>query len=169
MRALALTAVLLLAACSGQAASTSPSSSNPAPSSTGPTAPTSPPSELASAAPSESPIASKPVPSGPCIDTGELADNADVVLQVIQGLVADLKVPNADQARADAGTAVSGLNKLADLVAPATAEAAKDFRTAASLLNTAMPKFPGGASLVGQAQSDVTTGLLVARTVGCPN
>jgi hypothetical protein len=92
-----------------------------------------------------------------------------VVLEVLQGLVADLKIPNAAQARTDAGTAVSGLNKLGDLVAPATAEAAKDFRTAASVLTTAIPKFPGGESLVTQAQSDVTTGLTVAGTFGCPS
>jgi hypothetical protein len=146
MRWLALISVVLVAGCSGQAAPTSTPVSSPSPSSISSTAPSSPPT----VAPSAASVASKPLPSGPCIDTGDLADHADVVLEVLQGLVADLKIPNAAQARTDAGTAMC-------------------FRTAASVLTTAIPKFPGGESLVTQAQSDVTTGLTVAGTFGCPS
>ena len=121
------------------------------------------------AAPTESPVTSAPGPSGPCIDTGELADTADVVLVVIQGLIADLKLPDVEKARTDAGTAVSGLKRLADFVGPVQPDAAKVFRTAAGELDTATPKFPGGLSLVDQAQADVTAGLTLARAAGCPD
>jgi hypothetical protein len=91
------------------------------------------------------------------------------VLVVIQGLIADLKLPDVEKARTDAGTAVSGLKRLADFVGPVQPDAATVFRTAASELDTATPKFPGGLSLVDQAQTDVTAGLTLARAAGCPD
>ena len=113
------------------------------------------------------PTTSAPGPSAACIDTGEFADNAESVVVVLQGVVSALKLSNIDQARTAAGTAASGLRRLADFVGPVQPEAAKDFRTAASELDSATAQFPGGLSLVDQAQTDVTNGFLLARAAGC--
>lgn len=107
-------------------------------------------------------------PASPCIDTSQFADNAESVMGSIQGVVTALKAANADQARTSAATASSGLKKLADSVDPAQPEAAKDFRTAATELDSAATQFPGGLSTVEQAQTDVNNGLLLARAAQCP-
>ena len=87
----------------------------------------------------------------------------------MQGLIAALNVPSVNEARTDAGAAVSGLKRLADFVAPDQPAAATDFRNAASELTSAQAKFPGGVTLVDQAQTNLTAGLQLARTVGCPD
>lgn len=113
------------------------------------------------------PVASAPGPSGACIDLTEFADNGESVMVVLQGVSSALKASNPDEARTAAGTAASGLRNLADFVGPAQPEAAADFRTAASELDSAVAQFPGGQSLVDQAQADVAKGLALARTAGC--
>jgi hypothetical protein len=113
------------------------------------------------------PNTSAPAPSAACIDSGEFADNAESVMTGLQGVVSALKLSNTDQARTAAGTAASGLRKLADFVGPVQPEAANDFRAAASELDTAAAQFPGGLALVDQAQTDVTKGLLLTNAAGC--
>jgi hypothetical protein len=110
---------------------------------------------------------SAPGPSDACIDTAQFADAGESVTVGLQGVVSALKLSNTDTARAAAGTTASGLRKLADLVVPVQPEAATDFRTAASELDTAATQFPGGVSLVNQAQTDVTKGLLLASAARC--
>jgi ABC-type transporter Mla subunit MlaD len=105
--------------------------------------------------------------SGPCIETGEFADNAESVMGSLQGVIAALKAGDVDKARTAATTASSGLRKLADFVEPAQPEAAKDFRTAASELDSASTQFPDGAPVVEQAQADVNHGLLLAGAAKC--
>ena len=107
-------------------------------------------------------------PGGACIDTSQFADSAESVMGSIQGVVAALKAANVDQARTGAATASTGLRKLADFVDPAQPEAAKDFRTAATELDSAATQFPGGLATVEQAQTDVNNGLLLARAAQCP-
>jgi hypothetical protein len=158
MRTFALAAALLLAACSGSTtssatASTASPGSNPTPSLTAPV----------------KTAASSPAPSAACIDRGTLADNGEVVVTVLQGLVADLKVPNVVRAKADAASAAAGLRSLADLVSPVQPEAAQDFLTAASDVDSAVPQFPGGQSLVDMAQTSFSTGLSLAHAAVCPD
>lgn len=143
MRSLAMFAWLLLAACSP--------SGSPTPSGGQPTSP--PASSLASGV--------------ACIDRADLADIADVVLTVLQSVTDDLKVPDVAKAKADAGSAVTGLGKLADLVSPVRPDAAQDFRTAASDLTSAISQFPGGQPLVDKAQADFNAGLDVANAAEC--
>ena len=122
-----------------------------------------------SAAPATAlPTAGAPGPSGACIDTVEFSDNAESVVVVLQSVSSALKLSNIDEARTAAGTAASGLRKLADYVDPAQPEAATDFRTAATELDSAVAQFPGGLSLVDQAQADVSKGLVLAHAAGCP-
>jgi hypothetical protein len=144
MRALAVFALLFLAACSPGGNAT-PSGGQP----TGP-------------------AASSPASGVACIDRADLADIADVSLTVLQSVTNDLKVPDVAKAKADAGSAVTGLGKLADLVSPVRPDAAQDFRTAASELTSAISQFPGGQSLVDKAQADFNTGLDVANAAECP-
>ena len=151
MRALAVVAALLLAACSGTT-STAPASGTP-----GPTL--SPP--VASAAAS-------PAPSAACLDRGDLADRGDVAVNAMQGLIADLKGSNVLQAKTDAATAAGAITKVADFVAPAEPEAAQDLVTAARELDSAVSQFPDGASLVDKAQTDMQAALTLARTAACP-
>ena len=141
MRAFVLAAALVLAACSGSISSSS------APSGT---------------------AASSPAASGACLDRDAFAEDAEVVATLMPGLVADLKVPNADQAKTDAGTLVTGLRKLADFVSPVQPEAAQDFRDAATEIESAVPQFPGGQSLVDKAQADLAAGLTLASNTQCP-
>jgi len=149
--AAAVVATLILAGCGGGA---------------GPTvAPTAPPS----ATPASTPVAGSPAASGPCLDTGNLADTADPVVTVLQGLMADLAASNVTQAQADASTVEAGLKRLADLVQPVQPAAATDFTNAATELSQAAPTFPGGTSLVTQAKANLTAGLQLAGTVGCPS
>ena len=86
----------------------------------------------------------------------------------LQGLVADLKVPNVVRAKADAVSVAAGLRDLADLVNSVQPEAAQDFRTAASDVDSAVPQFPGGQSLVDKAQTALSTGLSLAQAAACP-
>jgi hypothetical protein len=111
--------------------------------------------------------AGAPRPSGACIDPGPFADTGESVTVGMQGVVSALKLSNSDTARAAAGTTAAGLRKLADSVAPVQPEAAKDFRTAATELDSAAAQFPGGAALVDQAQADMTKGLLLATAARC--
>jgi hypothetical protein len=145
MRAFVLVAALLLAACS-------PPGSSPTPTST---------------ALAGSP-ATSPASSTACIDRGDLADVADVVVNVLQGLAKDLKAPDVVKAKAEAASAATGLRKLADLVSPAQPDAAQVFRSAASEIDSAVPQFPAGQSLVDKAQTDLTSGLTLARAAVCP-
>jgi hypothetical protein len=141
MRALVLGAALVLAACSGST-----------------TSPTAPPATAASS----------PAASGTCIDRETFAEDAEVVMTTMQGLVADLKASNALQAKADAGTLATGLRKLADLVDAVQPEAAQDFRDAATGIDSAVSEFPGGQSLVDKAQADLSAGLTLASNAECP-
>lgn len=141
MRAFVVAVALVLAACSGA------SSSSTAPSGT---------------------AASSPAASGPCLDRDTFAEDAEVVMSTMQGLVADLKASNAVQAKADAGTVATGLRKLADLVSPLQPEAAQDFRDAATGIDSAVSQFPGGQSLVDKAQADLSAGLTLAANAECP-
>jgi hypothetical protein len=87
----------------------------------------------------------------------------------LQGLVADLNVPNVARAKADAVSVAARLRDLADLVSSVQPEAAQDFRTAASDVDSAVPQFPGGQSLVDKAQTVLSTGLSLAHAAACPN
>jgi hypothetical protein len=87
----------------------------------------------------------------------------------MQGLVADLNAKNVAQAKADAVTASAGLRKLAAFVDPVQPDAAKDFLTAASGVDSAVPQFPGGQSLIDKAQTDVDSGFTLARAATCPS
>jgi hypothetical protein len=152
-------AIVLILALSACTPSTGAASLAPTPSNTATSA----------AATPVSPITNAPGPSGACIDTGQFADAGESVTVGLQGVVSALKLSNTDTARAAAGTTASGLRKLADLVGPVQPEAATDFRTAASELDTAATQFPGGVSIVDQAQTDVTKGLLLASAARCPS
>jgi hypothetical protein len=145
LAALVLAATLLVAACSPAGGSATPSSTAAAGS-----------------------VIATPAASAACIDSGDLADRADVVRNVMQGLIADLKVTDAVKAKADAGSAATGLGKLADFVNAAQPGAAEDFRTAAGEVESAVPQFPDGQALVDKAQADLTTGLTLARAAVCP-
>jgi hypothetical protein len=140
MRAFVLAVALVLAACSGSSTPSAPSAT----------------------------AASSPAASGACLDRDAFAEDAEVVATLMPGLVADLKVPNADQAKTDAGTLVTGLRKLADFVSPVQPEAAQDFRDAATEIESAVPQFPGGQSLVDKAQADLAAGLTLASNAQCP-
>jgi hypothetical protein len=144
MRALAVFATLFVVACS-PGASPTPSGGQP----TGP-------------------AASSPASGAACIDRADLADIADVTLTVLQSVPKDLTVPDVAKAKADAGSAVTGLGKLADLVSPVRPDAAQDFRTAASGLTSAISQFPGGQALVDKAQADFNAGLDIANAAECP-
>lgn len=85
----------------------------------------------------------------------------------LQGLIAALKIPDADQARSLAGTAASGMRSIADFVGQVQPDAEKDFRSAADELDSATSEFPGGLSLVDQVQTDFGTGLRLARAAVC--
>src|SRR5207247_685841 len=106
-----------------------------------------------SGAPSASPIQTFIPPgasaasSGACVDPDVFAEDAESVMVVLQGVTSALKQSNVDQAKTAAGTAATGLRNLADLVNPAQPEAATDFRTAATELDSAVAQFPGGQSL----------------------
>src|SRR5258707_1354154 len=105
---------------------------------------------------SNAPTAGAPGPSGACIDPVEFSDNAESVVAVLQSVSAALKLSKTDEARTAAGTAATGLRNLAALVDPVQPEAAADFRTAATELDSAVTQFPGGQSLVDQAQADMS-------------
>jgi hypothetical protein len=145
MRALAVFALLFMAACSPGGSGTTPSGGQPT-----------------------SPAASSPASGVACIDRADLADIADVSLTVLQSVSTDLKVPDVTKAKADAGSAVTGLGKLADLVGPVRADAAQDFRTAATELTSAISQFPGGQPLVDKALADFNSGLDAANAAQCP-
>ena len=114
-------------------------------------------------------VISVPGASVPCIDRGQLADNADTVFTTLQGLIAALKIPDVDQARSLAGSTASGMRSAADLVSPVRPDAAKDFRSAADELDKATPQFPGGVALVDQAQTEWGQGMELARAGVCPD
>ena len=145
MRAFVLSVVILLAACS-------PTGSSPIPAS---------PAPFGSAAPS-------PLSSGACIDRADLADVADVVINVLQAFGTDMKASNVAQAKADITTASTGLKKLADLANPVRPDAAADFRSAATGLASAVSQLPGSQSLVDKAQTDFEAGLTIANAATCP-
>ena len=153
MRTLAIAAALLLAACSGSTPPSAPASDAGGPSSIPP---------VASAA-------ARPAASTACLDRGDLADQGDVAVNAIQGLIADLKAPNVVQAKADAATAAAAIRKVAGFVAPAQPEAAQNLVTAAGELDSAVPQFPGGQTVVAKAQTDVQSALSLARTAACPD
>ena len=106
--------------------------------------------------------------SGPCLDRGQLADSADTVTVALQGVTVALKAGNADQARSLAGTAVSGLRKIADFVGPVQSDAAKGFSSAADKLEAVTSTFPDGLATVEQVQADLVAAYTLARTVACP-
>lgn len=120
-----------------------------------------------SVSPTPSNAATSAAASGPCIDRGQLADSADSVTVMLQGVTAALKIPNTEQARSLAGTAAAGMRSIADLVRPVQPEAEKDLRDAADALDKAKSDFPSGMSLVGQVQTEFEQGLQVARTAVC--
>ena len=152
MRPFALAAALILAACSASTSTVLPSGSSANP---GPTTPA-------------APAAPNPAASGACLDRAAFAEDAEVVATVMQGLVADLKVPNVVQAKADAATLAAGLRSLADFVSPVSPEAAQDFRNAATEVDGAVSQFPGGQSLVEKAQTDLASGLALTSSAVCP-
>ncbi len=86
----------------------------------------------------------------------------------LTGLVADLKAPNVARAKADAISTAAGMRSLADLVSPVQPEAAQDFRTAASDVDSAVPEFPGGQSLLDKAQTSLSAGFSLAQDAVCP-
>ncbi|MGH2407787.1 MAG: hypothetical protein ACRDF7_06895 [Candidatus Limnocylindrales bacterium] len=147
---------LALAACSSSPASPSLT--------TTPTGPASTPAATPAATPAGTPAA-----SGPCIDTGQLADNGEPVVIALQGVVAALKIANTDQARTLASSASSGIRGLADLVAAVKPDAETAFRAAADALDAAAKVFPAGLSAVEQIQTDVESAFALARTAACPS
>jgi hypothetical protein len=154
--------LLIVASCVG--------GSTPAPASGAgltPAAASSAPAGQSASAPAS--VAASTASSIACIDPGELADNGDVVRNVMQGLVADLKAKNVAQAKADAASASAGLRRLAAFVGPVQPDAAKDFLTAANGVDSAVPQFPGGQSVVDKAQTDVDSGFTRASAATCPN
>jgi hypothetical protein len=152
LRALAFAAALLLAACSGSAPATTPASGTPFPSSSAPVA----------SAPAS------PAPSATCLDRADLADKGDTAVNAMQGLIADLKIPNVAKATADAGTAAAAIRKVADFVAPVQPGAAQGLETAAGEVDSAVPQFPAGASLVDKVEADMESAFTLARTAACP-
>ena len=106
--------------------------------------------------------------SGPCIDRGQLADGGETVKVALQGVAAALKVGNADQARSLAGTAVTGLRKIADFVGPIQPDAGKGFSSAADKLEAVTSTFPDGLATVEQVQADFEAAYTLARTLACP-
>jgi hypothetical protein len=102
------------------------------------------------------------------VDVGALADAGDPAVVALQGVVAALKISNTDQARSLAGTAETGIRALADLVAPAQADAEKAFRAVADALDTAAKAFPAGQSTVEQLETDLQAAFVLARTARCP-
>ncbi len=121
-----------------------------------------------SVAPVPSNAATNAGASVPCIDAGELADSADTAITELQGVIAALKVPNVDRARSMAGTAASVMRSVADLVDPVKPDAAKEIRSSADELDSAVAAFPGGLTSVDKAQADFETGLRLAREAACP-
>lgn len=169
MRSLTLV-ILATLAISGCATQTTPSANSPAVSQT--VVPTTQPPPVASSATASAtaaPSVGPPIPSGPCLDTGDLADTADPVVTVMQSLLAAINVPNVAEARTDASTAESGLKRLAAFVNPVQPAAAKDLTTAANELEQASSQFPAGLTLVTQAKANLTAGLQLAGTAGCPD
>lgn len=121
-----------------------------------------------SSAPVPTSVSSAVAPSGPCIDRERLADSGDSVSVALQGVVVALKAGNADQARSLAGTAASGMRKIADFVGPFQPDAGKGFSSAADKLEGATSSFPDGLPTVEQVQADVEAAYALARTVACP-
>src|SRR6476619_4426762 len=109
----------------------------------------------ASPAPNPTSASSAAPASGPCLDRGQLADNGDTVTVALQGVAAALKAGNADQARSLAGTAVSGLRKIADFVGTTQPDAAKGFSSAADKLEAVTSTFPDGLATVEGVQADL--------------
>jgi hypothetical protein len=121
-----------------------------------------------SPAPIPTSVSTAVVASGPCLDRGQLADSGDTVTVALQGVTVALKAGNADQARSLAGTAVSGLRKIADFVGPVQSEAGKGFSSAADKLEAVTSTFPDGLATVEQVQADLEAAYTLARTVACP-
>ena len=119
----------------------------------------------ASAVPTSAPPAAA---SGPCIDRGLLADDAETVGPALQAISAALKTGNGEQARSLATGAVAGMRKLAALVEPEQADAAKGFRATADKLEGAASTFPNGQATVDDVQKAFEAAYDLARTVACP-
>ena len=151
MRALALVAALALAGCAGGTASTPPSATIAAATST-----------LLAATPGPSPAS-----TGPCLDRESFADSAEAVVAEMTGLSADLKAGDATKAKADAKTLATGLRELADLVSPVQPAAGQGFRAAADGIDSAVTQFPGGQTLVDKAQADMAAALSLVSTAYC--
>ena len=121
------------------------------------------------ASPSPVPRSAPPAAaSGACIDRGLLADDAETVGPALQAIAAALKTGNGEQARSLATGAVAGMRKLADLVEPGQADAAKGFRAAADKLEGAASAFPSGQATVDDVQKAFEDAYSLARTVACP-
>ena len=148
---LSVLVAVVVAGCSGSVASGVPSAANPTP----------------SAAPATQPVVPSPGATGPCLDRADFADSAEVVVTLMQSLVADLSAADAVKAKTDAATLSTDLRQLADRVDPVHAEAAKGFRAAADEVDGAVPQFPGGQSAIGKAQTDVSAALVLVQTAYC--
>jgi hypothetical protein len=85
----------------------------------------------------------------------------------MEGVITALKAGDAATARSHSETAVSGLNKVADLVAPVTPDAARTLRDAATQLADAATRFPDGLSLVEAADAAFQDGYQAAREYVC--
>jgi hypothetical protein len=120
----------------------------------------------ATVAPSTAPSANGAT-EGPCIDREQLADSAESVKVAMEGVITALKVGDAAQARSHSETAVSGLNKVADLVAPVTPDAAKTLRDAATKLGETATTFPDGLAQVDEADAAFQAGYQAARERVC--
>jgi outer membrane PBP1 activator LpoA protein len=106
--------------------------------------------------------------SGACIDREQLADDANTVGTAMPAIAAAVKAGNGDQARSLATGVVAGMRKLADLVEPQQADAAKGFRGAADKLEGAASAFPQGQATVDDVQKAFDAAYELARTAVCP-
>lgn len=122
----------------------------------------------ASATQAPAPASGAPGASGACIDPGEFGDLGETVVVALQGVDAALKAQDATKASEAATTAVAAMGKFADLVGAAAPDAASEVRTAAADLDKAKGQFPGGSSLVAQAEAELNKGLTDAQAGKCP-
>ena len=166
---LAVVAVLATAACApvapvapvAPAASETASASAPGPAAS---ASATTPSQEPSANATQTALA---VPSGPCVDVGDLADLGEPVVTAMTAIKPALDAKKIDDARALAQTATDGLAAMAELVGTASPQAKKLFTTAASEMRKARSEFPSGVSLLDQARDDLDQAFAVAQTARC--
>jgi len=105
--------------------------------------------------------------ASPCLDVGDLSDEASPLATELQGILDALKAGKVDEARSLATSAEAGLQKLATTVGTIAPDAAPLLLAAGTDLESAVKAFPQGADLVDKARKDLDDGYNLARAKAC--